>query len=122
MTTMTDNPQKLSPRVKSVAEAIAFAFREREDMTGKPSPHLIQVAERSTGKQGLMIAQDDDPDSALLLSDKGLGGVKPDSPTMPWTEDQDEAFFAALIVMLACEQQILEMPGCDECGSDPIEP
>ena len=107
---MTDNPQKLSPRVQSVANAIAQALGDRERLTGKASPQLIQATQRGTGSQGLWIPQGDNPDDALLLSDKGLGSVKPGSSVMPWTEDQDEAFFAALIVMLVCEEQILDVP------------
>ena len=109
---------ELSPRVKSVADAIAFALRERE-ATGKPSPHLGIVTERSTGKQGLLIQQGDDPDDALILSDRGLGSIHPDWSVMPWTEDQDEAFFAAWIVMLICEEQVMEFPMCQECASEP---
>ena len=113
---MTNQQKELSPRVTAVADAIQEAFAQREEITGKPAPLLMRGEDKETGELSVIIQQGDDPADALILSDKGLAGMDEGSMVLPWTEHQGEAFFAAVIVMFTCEEEILRPPVCETCA------
>ena len=114
------NPQnQLSSRVKAVIDALAYVrdIRNAGDFgIQKEGPQLVVCRDKETKMFGVIISQGDDPIDALLLDDNGLKGMHENSMYLPWTDDQGEAFFAAIITFFFCDGEILRPPVCGECA------
>ena len=110
------NPQeRLSPRVRAVIDALNHVQEIRREWTDADPLPFLTCEHKDTKEPGVIIPQGDDPADALILDDNGLKGMQESSMYLPWSEDQGEAFFAAVITAFMCHEEILQPPVCEQC-------
>lgn len=116
-----NSQDQLSSRVKAVIDALVYVKDVRNEyplVTEPEGPYFYTGIDKNTGMITAIISQGDDPSDALILDDNGLKGMHENSMYLPWTDEQGEAFFAAMITVFLCHGEILRPPVCGECEKE----
>ena len=117
---MTPDQKKLPPKVRRVADAVRMAFDLHQQAGSAVDPRMGIAHDREDDTWGVFIQNGDDPADALLLSEKGLSGMRPGSNHMPWGRGQGEAFFVGIILGHLLSALVLEIPVCPTCEAEEL--
>ena len=112
---MTPEQKKLAPKVRRVADAVRMGCDLQQQVIPEFDPMMGVVHDREDDTYGVMIQNGDDPADALLLSEKGLSGMRPGSNHIPWERGQGEAFMVGIILGHLLSGLVLEVPVCPAC-------